>query len=110
MATPRSAIDVLPRARTGPSATARSTGQAAGPSPSGAARQSAWRRQLLLNGWRLLLGAVLLVAWEVAATTVTSPFWISQPSRVFGRIVSLPTREQINLPVQEQLIVELYSK
>jgi small subunit ribosomal protein S4 len=27
-----------------------------------------------------------------------------------GRIVSLPTREQINLPVQEQLIVELYSK
>jgi small subunit ribosomal protein S4 len=27
-----------------------------------------------------------------------------------GRIMSLPTREQINLPVQEQLIVELYSK
>src|SRR5574341_1984380 len=27
-----------------------------------------------------------------------------------GKIVSLPTREQINLPVQEQLIVELYSK
>ena len=27
-----------------------------------------------------------------------------------GRVQSLPTREQINLPVQEQLIVELYSK
>ena len=27
-----------------------------------------------------------------------------------GRVVSVPTREQINLPVQEQLIVELYSK
>ena len=27
-----------------------------------------------------------------------------------GRISSLPTRAQINLPVQEQLIVELYSK
>jgi ribosomal protein S4 len=27
-----------------------------------------------------------------------------------GRIQSLPTRAQINLPVQEQLIVELYSK
>jgi small subunit ribosomal protein S4 len=27
-----------------------------------------------------------------------------------ARVVSLPTREQINLPVQEQLIVELYSK
>ncbi len=30
--------------------------------------------------------------------------------KVAGRVVSLPTREQINLPVQEQLIVELYSK
>ena len=29
---------------------------------------------------------------------------------ISGRIVSMPTREQINLPVQEQLIVELYSK
>ena len=27
-----------------------------------------------------------------------------------GRVSQLPTREQINLPVQEQLIVELYSK
>ena len=27
-----------------------------------------------------------------------------------GKVVSVPTREQINLPVQEQLIVELYSK
>jgi small subunit ribosomal protein S4 len=27
-----------------------------------------------------------------------------------GRVVQLPTREQIKLPVQEQLIVELYSK
>jgi small subunit ribosomal protein S4 len=27
-----------------------------------------------------------------------------------GRISQLPTREQINLPVEEQLIVELYSK
>jgi small subunit ribosomal protein S4 len=27
-----------------------------------------------------------------------------------GRISTLPTREQINLPVEEQLIVELYSK
>jgi small subunit ribosomal protein S4 len=27
-----------------------------------------------------------------------------------GKVMGLPTREQINLPVQEQLIVELYSK
>ena len=39
------------------------------------------------------------------------PAWLSFDSTsITGRIVSLPTREQINLPVQEQLIVELYSK
>jgi small subunit ribosomal protein S4 len=27
-----------------------------------------------------------------------------------GRVVSLPRREDIGLPVQEQLVVELYSK
>jgi len=27
-----------------------------------------------------------------------------------GRLSAIPTREQLNLPVQEQLIVELYSK
>ena len=39
------------------------------------------------------------------------PGWLSfDASAITGRIVSMPTREQINLPVQEQLIVELYSK
>src|ERR687898_725117 len=39
------------------------------------------------------------------------PGWLSyDPAAISGRIVSMPTREQINLPVQEQLIVELYSK
>jgi len=39
------------------------------------------------------------------------PEWLSfDPNSISGRIVSMPTREQINLPVQEQLIVELYSK
>jgi small subunit ribosomal protein S4 len=39
------------------------------------------------------------------------PEWLSfDPGTMSGRIASLPTREQINLPVQEQLIVELYSK
>src|SRR3954469_7545392 len=80
MATSGSAIETLQRAETRPSPARGSTGPA---------RAAAWRRQLVLNGWRLLLAAVLLVAWEVAATTVTTPFWISQPSRVFGRLVSL---------------------
>ena len=39
------------------------------------------------------------------------PEWLSfDANAISGRIVSIPTREQINLPVQEQLIVELYSK
>ena len=39
------------------------------------------------------------------------PEWLSfDSSALSGRVVSFPTREQINLPVQEQLIVELYSK
>ncbi len=39
------------------------------------------------------------------------PDWLSfDPNTISGRVKSVPTREQINLPVQEQLIVELYSK
>ena len=39
------------------------------------------------------------------------PEWLSfDANGLTGRVASLPTREQINLPVQEQLIVELYSK
>ena len=34
----------------------------------------------------------------------------STPRAMSAKIGSIPTREQINLPVQEQLIVELYSK
>ena len=39
------------------------------------------------------------------------PEWLQLSAEKFeGRIVSLPTRAMINLPFQEQLIVELYSK
>ena len=39
------------------------------------------------------------------------PEWLSfDANTITGRVMSVPTREQINLPVQEQLIVELYSK
>lgn len=39
------------------------------------------------------------------------PDWLLLDAAAFaGRISQLPTREQINLPAQEQLIVELYSK
>ena len=39
------------------------------------------------------------------------PEWLSfDADKMAGRIVAIPNRAQINLPVQEQLIVELYSK
>jgi small subunit ribosomal protein S4 len=53
--------------------------------------------------------AVLHAMEEVKGRGV--PGWLElQVDSMGGRVVSLPTREQINLPVQEQLIVELYSK
>ena len=39
------------------------------------------------------------------------PQWLELDSTgLAGKVAQIPTREQINLPVQEQLIVELYSK
>jgi small subunit ribosomal protein S4 len=39
------------------------------------------------------------------------PEWLTfDAGTTTGRVMSVPTRAQINLPVQEQLIVELYSK
>jgi small subunit ribosomal protein S4 len=39
------------------------------------------------------------------------PEWLTmEAAGLAGRVSQLPTREQINLPVEEQLIVELYSK
>ena len=39
------------------------------------------------------------------------PDWLEfDADTLTGRVASLPTRDQINLPVEEQLIVELYSK
>ena len=39
------------------------------------------------------------------------PEWLEFDAETMtGKVASLPTRDQINLPVQEQLIVELYSK
>ncbi len=53
--------------------------------------------------------AILQALEEVKGRGV--PAWLSlDPTGIAGKVLSLPTREQINLPVQEQLIVELYSK
>jgi NitT/TauT family transport system permease protein len=86
MATPSGATEALRRAGSAgsvrPSSPAISARRGSGP-------PRAWRQQVVLLGWRLLLTAVLLGLWEVAAMTVTTPFWVSQPSRVLGRLVGL---------------------
>jgi small subunit ribosomal protein S4 len=39
------------------------------------------------------------------------PKWLELDSTAFkGRVLSMPAREDVNFPLQEQLIVELYSK
>jgi small subunit ribosomal protein S4 len=54
--------------------------------------------------------SVLDVAKEFASHQ-PSPTWLEIDRDSYkGRIVSLPKREEIQLPVNEQLIVELYSK
>ena len=48
---------------------------------------------------------------EVKDMAVTVPSWMSvEVEKLEGKIVSVPTREEIDAPVAEHLIVELYSK
>jgi small subunit ribosomal protein S4 len=53
--------------------------------------------------------AILHALEEVKGRGV--PEWLQYDADgMSAKVGSVPTREQINLPVQEQLIVELYSK
>ncbi len=93
------------------------------------ARQLVRHRHFLVNGRRTDIPSYSVRAGDVVSVGVTSmkklsiqhameevkgrgiPEWLEFDSeKMSGRITSLPTREQINLPIQEQLIVELYSK
>jgi len=54
--------------------------------------------------------AILEAAREFAAHQ-TAPSWLEiDRDNYKGRVLALPLREEINLPINEQLIVELYSK
>ena len=53
----------------------------------------------------------ILEAAKEFASHQTAPSWLDiDRDNYKGRVQSLPRREEINLPVNEQLIVELYSK
>ena len=93
------------------------------------ARQLVRHGHFLVNGKKVDVPSYSVRAGDVVSVRQTSlenaaiahameevkgrgvPEWIAIDStKLAGTISSLPTREQINLPVQEQLIVELYSK
>jgi len=94
-----------------------------------AARQLVLHRFFTVNGRRvnvpsfnLKKGDVISVAQNKRARTPiqvalenmkgkTVPAWLSfDPDKQEGLVQALPTRDEITLPVQEQLIVELYSR
>ncbi|MBN2899128.1 MAG: 30S ribosomal protein S4 [Clostridia bacterium] len=48
---------------------------------------------------------------EVAERAVTTPKWVDvDTEKLEGKITALPVREDIDLPIEEHLIIELYSK
>jgi small subunit ribosomal protein S4 len=91
------------------------------------ARQLVRHGHFLVNGRKVDIPSYSLRAGDVVTVKATSeknptiahameevkgrgiPGWLTFDGSA-GKVMSLPTREQINLPVQEQLIVELYSK
>ena len=91
------------------------------------ARQIVGHGHLLVNGrrvdipsYRVKPGDVISVRQksrqsdmfkELAEKPVAFPSWITGNTASFeGKIVRIPTREDIDVPVNETLIVELYSK
>jgi small subunit ribosomal protein S4 len=91
------------------------------------ARQLVRHGHFMVNGKKVDIPSYSLRAGDVVTLKATSaknatilhameevkgrgiPGWLTFDGAT-GKVMSLPTREQINLPVQEQLIVELYSK
>ena len=91
-------------------------------------RQLVRHGHFLINGKKVDIPSYSLKAGDVVSVRPTSkenasilhavgevkgrgiPEWIALEGELGAKVVSMPTRAQINLPVQEQLIVELYSK
>ena len=90
------------------------------------ARQLVTHGHFLVNGKRVDIPSYLCKAGDVVAIkkasldsekfkailakTGTIPAWLEAGDDNTGKIVALPTREQIEVPVEEHLIVEFYSR
>jgi small subunit ribosomal protein S4 len=48
---------------------------------------------------------------EIKEMQIVCPSWLSvDAEKLEGKVISLPTRDEIDTPIAEHLIVELYSK
>lgn len=90
------------------------------------ARQLVRHGHFMLNGHKINIPSYLVKAGdeitvrEKSRTSVkfkelnenpTVPEWLtSKPKDLYGKVEALPNRESITIPVDEQLIVELYSR
>lgn len=93
------------------------------------ARQIVRRGHIAVNGKRLDIPSALVYAGDVVSVmensrskeyfkgtdekmaAQTSPAWLVQDTTVLGgKVDRYPTREEIDVPIEEQLIIELYSK
>ncbi|HEY6446583.1 MAG TPA: 30S ribosomal protein S4 [Acidobacteriaceae bacterium] len=54
--------------------------------------------------------SVVEISREIASHNPLPGWLSSEPNTLSGKVLALPKRDDINLPVNEQLIVELYSK
>ncbi len=79
-------------------------------------------RRVDIPSYRVRPGQVISVAEKakdltvikaaiISSSKIEIPGWLEvDVEKLQGKVLSLPTREQIDAPVREQLIVELYSK
>ncbi len=79
-------------------------------------------RRVDIPSFRLRPGAVIAVSEKskemtaikaalISSSKIEVPGWLEvDVEKLQGRVLSLPNREQIEAPIREQLIVELYSK
>ena len=93
------------------------------------ARQIVRHGHIAVNGKRLDIPSAMVYAGDVISVmensrskeyfkgmdekmaAVTSPAWLVQDTTTLGgKVDRYPTREEIDVPIEEQLIIELYSK
>ena len=93
------------------------------------ARQIVRHGHIAVNGKRLDIPSALVYAGDVISVmensrskeyfkgmdekmaAQTSPAWLEQDTTTLGgKVDRYPTREEIDVPIEEQLIIELYSK